>query len=335
MPIYFATSLGHTGVVLFFVMSGYWISASVEARIAGQSFWPEYLIARLSRLWVVLIPALILGGLLDVLGDQVLHLPAYQNVIGSHSLSGDVAARLNLPTFLANALFLQTIIAPVWGSNGPLWSLAAEFWYYLFFPIIMIAFNRERKMPWLVLLACIAVSIANPQILIGFLVWLLGYALQIIKKDNSYVERFFGGSVALFFSFALLMAAFALNSALKESVPDIVMGIVFSIILIALRSSALPFPRFLEWVALYGRKSSFSLYAIHFPIVLLAGGWAVGSARYPAGGLGVLILCAICAGCFIAAFVFSLATEWKTNVVRNRMACGYKNAINMIYRKSI
>lgn len=335
MPVYFLTSLGHTGVVLFFVMSGYWISASVAARIGGPSFWPAYLIARLSRLWVVLIPALVLGGLLDLYGNQFLHLPAYQNAIGSHSLTGDVSARLNLPTFLGNAFFLQTIIAPVWGSNGPLWSLAAEFWYYLFFPTVMILASRKRRVPWLVLIASIAVSIANAQLLIGFVVWLLGYALQFIRQDNRYVKRLFGNALALPLAFLLLMASFALNSALKESVPDIVMGIVFSLFLIALRSSALPFPRLLEWVALYGRKSSFSLYAIHFPIVLLVGGLAVGSARYPAGAPGFSVMIAICAGCFIAAFAFSLVTEWKTDAARAKMTGFYNGAINTINRKSI
>ncbi len=38
MPINFATSLGHTGVVLFFVMSGSWISASVVSRVGGPAF---------------------------------------------------------------------------------------------------------------------------------------------------------------------------------------------------------------------------------------------------------------------------------------------------------
>ncbi len=328
MPVYFAASLGHTGVVLFFVMSGYWISASVESRVAGKSFWPEYLIARLSRLWVVLIPALILGGLLDFFGDQIAHLPAYQNVIGSHSLTGDVAARLNMPTFLSNAFFLQTIAAPVWGSNGPLWSLAAEFWYYLFFPTIMIMATRTRRVPWLVLLACIAVSLVNQQILFGFFVWLLGYALQIIHRSHWAGERIFASRLALWLSLAVLMAAFALNSVIKDSVPDIVMGVFFSAFVIALRASSAPFPRCLEWMALYGRKSSYSLYAIHFPIVILLGGLAVGSARYAAGGAGILMTCAISIACFVAAFGFSLVTEWNTDQVRRKMTRVYARVTN-------
>lgn len=318
MPLYFASSLGHTGVVLFFVMSGYWISASVISRIGGPSFWPEYLIARLSRLWVVLLPALVLGGLLDVFGDQILRLPAYQNAIGSHSLSGNVLDRLDLPTFLANTLFLQTIVAPTWGSNGPLWSLAAEFWYYLFFPTLVILVGRKRSVPWLVLLACVAVSVVNLEIVFGFFVWLLGYALQAIERGGK-VERAFSNPIALWVSFILLLSAFVVNALVKRSVPDLVMGVIFSAFLLALRASPPRFPGWLDWLALYGRKSSFSLYAVHFPIVMLLGGLAVGAARYPVGMAGTLVLLAICTACFVLAFAFSFATEWKTDQVRQKM----------------
>lgn len=33
-------------------------------------------------------------------------------------------------------MFLQTRFTPVFGSNGPLWSLFNEFWYYVLFPAL-------------------------------------------------------------------------------------------------------------------------------------------------------------------------------------------------------
>jgi peptidoglycan/LPS O-acetylase OafA/YrhL len=38
-----------------------------------------------------------------------------------------VALRSTVPVFLGNFLFLQSIVSPVFGSNGPLWSLSYEF----------------------------------------------------------------------------------------------------------------------------------------------------------------------------------------------------------------
>jgi peptidoglycan/LPS O-acetylase OafA/YrhL len=37
---------------------------------------------------------------------------------------------------LGNLVFLQAILVPTWGSNGPLWSLAFEFWFYIWFPTL-------------------------------------------------------------------------------------------------------------------------------------------------------------------------------------------------------
>ena len=38
--------------------------------------------------------------------------------------------------FLGSMAFLQTIYIPTFGSNGPMWSLSNEFWYYIVFPLV-------------------------------------------------------------------------------------------------------------------------------------------------------------------------------------------------------
>jgi len=55
------------------------------------------------------------------------------------TLASDSRKILPLP---ANVFFLQTITVPVYGSNSPLWSLANEFWYYLLFPLLLLAPQR-------------------------------------------------------------------------------------------------------------------------------------------------------------------------------------------------
>lgn len=60
---YVLCDAGHQAVIIFFVLSGYLISGSViRAFERGTWSWKEYLIHRLTRLWVVLIPGLALGG---------------------------------------------------------------------------------------------------------------------------------------------------------------------------------------------------------------------------------------------------------------------------------
>src|SRR5437868_5279704 len=59
--VYFLTSLGHQAVVVFFVLSGYFIAGNVLRSLADQSWnWRGYLTRRLVRLSIVLIPALLL-----------------------------------------------------------------------------------------------------------------------------------------------------------------------------------------------------------------------------------------------------------------------------------
>jgi len=314
MPFYLATSLGHTGVVLFFVMSGFWISMSVESRIAGRDFWASYLTARLSRLWVVLVPALLLGGTLDVIGRFALDLPAYRNAIGSHSLNFDMAAQLTLPIFFGNVGFLQTIVTPVFGSNGPLWSLAAEFWYYLWFPVLLILIQRKRSIPWLLLAACVAIAALQASLILGFFVWLLGVGAR--KLPFAGLASLNGNRAILVCTTLLLLGALAASGAFKQAVPDLVIGVLFAAQIVALRIARLPYPRLLTGLAAYGRQSSFSLYAIHFPLVLLLGGLADGEHRFALGLPGFLVFGAIVATCLVAAWIFSTLTERHTDAVR-------------------
>ncbi len=54
---YYLTGFAHEAVVVFFVLSGYFVGGSVIAS-KGVDFWPRYLVQRVSRLWIVLIPSL-------------------------------------------------------------------------------------------------------------------------------------------------------------------------------------------------------------------------------------------------------------------------------------
>ena len=67
--MYALTSLGHGAVMVFFVLSGYFVGGSViRGRRRGTFRWADYLISRSIRLWVVLIPALLLTLIADRIG---------------------------------------------------------------------------------------------------------------------------------------------------------------------------------------------------------------------------------------------------------------------------
>jgi len=59
-------TLGNEAVMIFFVLSGYLVGGSAIGAMRRDTWsWRRYLLKRLTRLWVVLIPALVLGFALD------------------------------------------------------------------------------------------------------------------------------------------------------------------------------------------------------------------------------------------------------------------------------
>jgi peptidoglycan/LPS O-acetylase OafA/YrhL len=146
---YFVTNYGHSAVIVFFVLSGFFVGGSV-LRASGESrfSWGSYLADRGTRLWIVLLPALVVTLLWDKTGLLLGHGGFYAGTEGNADQTANVASQLGLATFICNGAFLQTIVCPTYGSNGPLWSLANEFWYYLWFPALLglaLPLNRAAR----------------------------------------------------------------------------------------------------------------------------------------------------------------------------------------------
>jgi hypothetical protein len=105
---------------------------------AQQWPWRTYRVSRITRLQLVLFPALVLGGSWDRIGMRIPQAPPiYFNALYKLYVPS-VALRSTVPVFLENLFFLQTIISPVFVSNTPLWILSSEFWYYTLFPALIL-----------------------------------------------------------------------------------------------------------------------------------------------------------------------------------------------------
>ena len=141
---YFITGLGHQAVIVFFALSGFLVGGKAfENIVSGRFEWSRYILRRLTRLWIVIIPALFLTLMFDSLGSRLSHGNGYDGSYYGIYSQGPSAPRGvddSLISFLGNLAFLQTIYVPTFGSNGPMWSLANEFWYYIIFPMAAWAF---------------------------------------------------------------------------------------------------------------------------------------------------------------------------------------------------
>jgi len=147
-PLYMLAGGGHQAVVLFFILSGYFIGGTVLRSLERDQWeWVGYLLRRIVRLWTVLVPALLLCLFWDRLGIHLGHAPAlYGGHVPNNIVLYDTASRLAPHIFFGNLFFLQTILTPFLGTNGALWSLANEFWYYILFPLGMVVLWRTSQL---------------------------------------------------------------------------------------------------------------------------------------------------------------------------------------------
>lgn len=305
------TTQGHNAVVVFFVISGFWIVRSVLR--AGEAFsFGDYMLARGTRLWVVLLPALVLGGGLDLLGSTVFPSPLYAGTQGSVSLTQDVLTRLSAPVFLGNLLFLQDIAVPPLGSNGALWTIACEFWYYVYFPLALLAL-RSRNVLWIVVAAGGLFLLPNLHL---FACWMLGGVVHVLadrgKPGRSLHWALPAAALGLFGLAVVLLKLFPVNWIAN----DLLLASVFALFLgLGLRSS-FGEARGLGRLARFGSRSSYSLYATHLPLVVFLCNFLVPTARIPASPLAWALVLAIPAVAVAFAVLFSRLTEDRTAAAR-------------------
>jgi peptidoglycan/LPS O-acetylase OafA/YrhL len=162
-------------------LSGYLIGTSVVKGAAGQRWgWSSYTIKRASRLYVVLLPALLLTAVVDHLGIRLFggvgNIYSVRKPGFKWAFTSPDAGRLGAEVFLGNALYLQGFLVPSYGSNMALWSLSFEWWFYFLFPVLVLAGKWTRVIG--AVLAGIAAYLAGFMFIGYFGIWLMGTALN-------------------------------------------------------------------------------------------------------------------------------------------------------------
>lgn len=317
---YVVSDAGHQAVIIFFVLSGYLIGSSVVRNVRRGSWeWREYLFQRLTRLWIVLIPALLLCAAMDGIGMASHAAPLlYHGQVGDHVMP-DVAALHGVRDFFNNLFFLQLTAGPTYGSDGPLWSLANEFWYYLMFPCALIALRRGTKW-WLRVLHGVGLALMlvflSPAIVKLFPVWLAGAALAFVKLPE--IPR--GVRPIVMAAYVPVFFFLAKTHSISGNPSDYLLTLATIPLMLSLLSyrTASGDGR---WVRLARRSAgcSYTLYLVHFPFLALMTALLVHDSRWqPTPGhiavaLGVLPLA--------VAYAYGVAsvTEFRTAELREFM----------------
>lgn len=123
---------GQEAVMVFFLLSGFLIFASEQNRV--RRGLRGYYLRRLRRIYPPLLIAMALTAVVVW-------------------MNGTLAQRFEVPELVLNLLSLQdmsalkpgVIVDPFLG-NGPLWSLSYEVFFYLLFPLVVVAWRASRRL---------------------------------------------------------------------------------------------------------------------------------------------------------------------------------------------
>ncbi len=318
---YFVTGYGYEAVMIFFVLSGFLVGGKVMLdQRAARFSWFSYLIDRFSRIYLVLVPALLLTLLCDRLGAHLFaHAPAYDGSAWSPALNFDYRLRGGWTTFSCNLANLQFVACPAYGSNGPLWSLAMEWVYYLTFPILLVLLrgpklrvNYACRVAVVALAAAIGCRYASGLILL-YPVWLMGVVARFA------VGRIrLGWPVVAAATAALLVSLTAKRfGLLLPTVGDYAIGASVALLI---SSAPLLGIRFAARLNKALADFSYSLYAAHFPLVLfiLAGFQEAGrfERRVPVSPAHLAVFVGAALAVYGATYLLARATERHTATVR-------------------
>nr|WP_276562917.1 acyltransferase [Paenibacillus anseongense] len=320
--LYLLNLLGGPSVIVFFVLSGLFISRSVFKSIVDNNWsWKTYLVNRLSRLYVVLIPALCLTIIADNVASDFFD---YNRYMDSYT---------NIKEFIGNLFYLQNIFVGSYGSNGPLWSLSYEFWYYMLFPIIILLFLNQKKILKVVYLfiALAIILLIGQRMSYYFLIWLVGMLVLLLPATRRVKNKFTMTASFLFVCLAMIMRPLVNNGRLFVKhytndlfIVDLFIGLSLGLLIYifmhgtAKKTKPESEKKWIEKTSKLVASFSFSLYLIHYPIINLVYYWAAknGFKGLQPNLISVLIEILIVALMCIIAFMFSRITEVRTNVVR-------------------
>jgi peptidoglycan/LPS O-acetylase OafA/YrhL len=334
---YAMENAGDVAVMVFFVVSGFLVGGQALLRIAnGNEFdLSHYSIQRFSRIYTVFVPALLATVALDYVGRQYFNASGLYTSpagLGAGSLGYAIAGRDDAATLIGNVLMLQTIAVEPYGGNGPLWSLANEWWYYVIFGLFLVSVSKNRAPIYraaALSAGVIILSVMPDTISWWFSIWLLGVGLAML-------DRVWSG-IACGRAIGLMLVGFAVALYGMSWVPafddrprsvqlivrlavDAVAAVAFAAPLLSAKNASFQLP---GKVNRHLAGFSYSLYLVHFPAMVFVGAllhdvFGIGFGL-PFSATSMALAIAVVAALCGFAWCFAYVTERNTPTVRSAL----------------
>jgi len=258
-------------VMIFFILSGFVIAFVADTK---EKTFNSYVIARVSRLSSIVVPALVITVIADQIGLFVNADLYYGGPWG--------APKNDLLNYILSLFLVQNVwhLSMQPGMNSPFWSLSFELMFYAMFAA---AFYFRGKKRYVILILLIMAS--GPDILFLFPIWILGMLSYYVLKHYSsfFTSRKY---ISIFLSvLSLLLLIFGspwIQANVKFDIPflmanrsfvaDYCYAILFTIHLLTV-SQLLNFSliknvlnRFSKFIVFMG-SMTFALYLFHRPLI--------------------------------------------------------------------
>jgi peptidoglycan/LPS O-acetylase OafA/YrhL len=268
---------GHEVVLFFFMLSGFLIHLKYAKKYKhnpqAKFDYKEYFLRRVKRIYPPFLFAILLTYLLDSLGTSL----GYSLYNGTKILeSFEISQTHDIRTLLGNFFFLFKVYVPIFGTNGPAWSLKYEWWFYMLYPLLMLLGKQSIFKSTTCILALFIFSffpLIWPEQLIREVFSMMlscwfGVLLAEIytKRINIKIKHASFMIVMLFISPLLAKQ----NPVIYYTTIGLGMsGLLSTFFWVQQKGVSLTILEKLKWLGNF----SYTPYIIHFPLLMLFSGW--------------------------------------------------------------
>lgn len=249
----FFSYFAHNAVIVFFVLSGYLIFYTVDKK--DNYKFKDYFIDRFSRIYSVLILAIIFTIFLDYIGG--LSSINYQNI--------DLVPQDNqIVRFFINLFSMQGIqgYRVQLGSNPALWSIGYEFTFYIVFGLLYFGYKMNKKYFYIIAISILVLM--GLKLTIYMFVWLMGGVSYILSKKIKIIL-----SKYVLFIFPILTVSIIqylnIYTSFDEYSKDMILASVLACLF--LFDYRINFSKIYKKVNKYLSQYSYTIYAFHMPII--------------------------------------------------------------------
>jgi peptidoglycan/LPS O-acetylase OafA/YrhL len=269
---------GFVGVDIFFVISGYLISAILRREIdAGEFSFARFYERRMRRIFpaMFVVLAFVLAA-------------GYWVLLPTDYLATTRAA-LGTVLFSANLVFWRDLMEGYFAADAKLnpllhmWSLGVEEQFYLLFPALLLIFSRSAiRVVWVLMgvtvlsLACAEVQLEKHSVAVFFLLpfraWELAIGALLAYSNLPLPSRRWNRELISLAAFiAMLAPAFLFNSETSFPAIAAIPPVLGAATLIYVGNGSTLIAQMLSWPPIvYVGLISYSLYLWHWPLIVLA-----------------------------------------------------------------